>query len=205
MDLFSQKISDITEFEDIFTEFDIAVVRSAELDIFALAVDENRHLGGNQFPDRVIHDVESPGELHLHIPLAAHRPDRIHDIAVTGIFVLHTVSGKTAGRDPFDEFHVAHMADQRRLSADDEIRIVFVPGAAAATKRRIIFWVMAILTCSVSFLVNYFIAGGILIGVYRSDFIMHAGIASGAAFLLFIIFGFMISKIFPNTKCGTWF
>lgn len=83
--------------------------------------------------------------------------------------------------------------------------VLYKPNDNGATKRRIIFWVMAILTCSVSFLVNYFIAGGILIGVYRSDFIMHAGIASGAAFLLFIIFGFMISKIFPNTKCGTWF
>ena len=83
--------------------------------------------------------------------------------------------------------------------------VSYKPHDTGATKRRIIFWIMAILTCSVSFLVNYSIAVGIHIGVYRSDFIMHAGIASGAAFLLFIIVGFMISKIFPNTKCGTWF
>lgn len=83
--------------------------------------------------------------------------------------------------------------------------VLFKPNDNGTTKRRIIFWVLGVLTCTISFIVNFLVAKDILINTYHADYIMHSGIASGIALVLYIILGFIISKIFNNSKCGTWF
>ena len=83
--------------------------------------------------------------------------------------------------------------------------VLYKPNDTGTAKRRIIFWVLGILTCTVSFVINFFIAKDILINTFHADYIMHSGIASGTALVLYIVLGFIICKIFNNSKCGTWF
>lgn len=83
--------------------------------------------------------------------------------------------------------------------------VLYKPNNPGVATRRIIFWVLGVLTCIVSFVVNYILANDILISTEHTKYITHAGIASGAVLVLYIVLGFIISKIFHNKRIGTWF
>ncbi len=72
-------------------------------------------------------------------------------------------------------------------------------------KRKAWFWVLAILNPIISFLVGYFFFmpdGNVLIvNKYKTALI----IGTGVGFLLYIIIGFVLSRIFKNGKLGHWF
>jgi hypothetical protein len=83
--------------------------------------------------------------------------------------------------------------------------ILFKPNDTGTTTRRIWFWVFCALTGVVGFIINYFIGKGIQVPSAQSEYFMHSGIAAGICVLLYIIVGFVVSKLFPNSKVGTWF
>lgn len=83
--------------------------------------------------------------------------------------------------------------------------IIFKPNDPGTTARRIWFWIFFALTLVVSFLINYIISEGIDVPSIKSDYLMHSGIATGVAIVIYVILGFAVSKIFKNSKVGTWF
>ena len=83
--------------------------------------------------------------------------------------------------------------------------ILFKPNDPGTTARRIWFWVLCVASAIVGFIINYFIGSGITVPSVQSSFYMHAGIAAGVSMIVYIVLGFVISKLFPNSKVGTWF
>lgn len=73
-------------------------------------------------------------------------------------------------------------------------------------KRKIVFWTMTILAPIVNLvfglLVYYYPTGN----TYARDQLIKAiGIGSGISFIVCLLFGFILSKMFPNGKLGNWF
>jgi methionine sulfoxide reductase heme-binding subunit len=65
------------------------------------------------------------------------------------------------------------------------------------------FWIFAILTPIINFILGYFVF--MPIGkVAQNKFIVALSIATGIAFVLYILLGFIISKMFKNRKLGDW-
>ena len=83
--------------------------------------------------------------------------------------------------------------------------ITFKPGNTGVTQRRVWFWILAIGTGIISFLINYGIGSGITVPNIQSSYFMHSGIASGVSVVIFIVLGFALSKVFSKSKIGTWF
>ncbi|MDE5642757.1 MAG: hypothetical protein K2F74_03755 [Muribaculaceae bacterium] len=83
--------------------------------------------------------------------------------------------------------------------------ILFKPNNPGTTKRRVCFWILCITAGVVGFIINFIIGSGISVPSNQSAYFMHSGIAAGVCVLLFIFIGFLVSKMFPNSKVGTWF
>lgn len=83
--------------------------------------------------------------------------------------------------------------------------IPYKPNNPGSVKRRIWFWVFAVLTFAVAFLINFAIAGNIEIQSVKDDYINNSIIGACAGFVLFVVIGFILSKCLPKTKIGTWF
>lgn len=71
--------------------------------------------------------------------------------------------------------------------------------------RRLWFWILAVLTLSVSFLINLWVSHGIHQEIVRQHYINNSIVGAGAAFVLFVAIGFLLSKAFKTSKIGTWF
>lgn len=83
--------------------------------------------------------------------------------------------------------------------------ILFKPNNPGTSARRIWFWVLCALSVITGFIVNSIIASGIAVPSIKSEYIMHAGFAAVSSLALYVIVGFIVSKLFPNSKVGTWF
>lgn len=83
--------------------------------------------------------------------------------------------------------------------------ILFKPNNPGTTTRRIWFWVLCVATGVVGFLINFIIGKGITVPSIQGDYFMHSGIAAGVCVVVYILVGFVVSKLFPNSKVGTWF
>lgn len=83
--------------------------------------------------------------------------------------------------------------------------ILYKPNNPGTTAKRIWFWGLCVASAAIGFIINYFIGSGITVPSVQSSFYMHAGIAAGVSFVVYILLGFIISKMFPNSKVGTWF
>lgn len=83
--------------------------------------------------------------------------------------------------------------------------IIFKPNNPGTTTRRIWFWVFCVAGGVVGLLINLIIGKGITVPSIQSDYLMHSGIAAGVCVVVYILLGFVVSKLFPNTKVGTWF
>ena len=83
--------------------------------------------------------------------------------------------------------------------------ILFKPNNPGTTQRRIWFWVLCVASGVIGFIINFFIGQNISVPSIQSSYFMHAGIAAGVSVVLYIIAGFFVSKMFPNSKVGTWF
>ncbi len=83
--------------------------------------------------------------------------------------------------------------------------VMFRPNNPGTTTRRIWFWVLAVLSLVISFLINLYIANGIEVSAQSRDYLIHAGISALLMFVVYVGLGFVLSKLFPNSKIGTWF
>ncbi len=72
--------------------------------------------------------------------------------------------------------------------------------------RRIWFWVICLFSGIATFLINYFgWAIKIRVASKQSAFISHSCYATIAVILLFIVLGWVVSKIFKEKKVSSWF
>lgn len=83
--------------------------------------------------------------------------------------------------------------------------ILFKPNNPGSTTRRICFWVLCVATGVVGLIINFAIGKGITVLSIQSNYLMHSGIAAGVCVVVYILIGFFVSKLFPNSKVGTWF
>ena len=73
-------------------------------------------------------------------------------------------------------------------------------------KRKTWFWVFAILCPIVIFLYGFLLVRpDISVPSLRDKYTTALSIGTGVAFLLYIVIGFVLSKIFKNGKLGNWF
>lgn len=83
--------------------------------------------------------------------------------------------------------------------------IMFKPNNPGVTKRRVWFWTLCIGSGIVSFLVNFIIASKIDVPSIQSKYQTASVIAAVSVIIVFIIAGFILSKVFHTKKIGTWF
>jgi len=73
-------------------------------------------------------------------------------------------------------------------------------------KRKICFWVFAVLTPIITFLVGFiFIREGIKVPSLQEKFTTALSIATGCSLVVYILLGLVLSKIFRTGKLGHWF
>ncbi len=72
-------------------------------------------------------------------------------------------------------------------------------------KRKIWFWVLAIINPILNFLLGYFVFKPDGNAMVIEDYKTALFIGTGIGFILYIIIGFVLSKIFKNGKIGNWF
>lgn len=83
--------------------------------------------------------------------------------------------------------------------------ILFKPDNPGTTARRIWFWSLGFISLLAGIVINCLIAEGINVPSNQGDYHVHTAIAGVLFLVLYIIAGFATSKIFPNSKVGTWF
>lgn len=73
-------------------------------------------------------------------------------------------------------------------------------------KRKIWFWIFAML-CPVAIMaISYFaVYSGIRVPSRQTAYLTAMAISSGVAFVLYIIVGFVLSKMFSHGKLASWF
>lgn len=73
-------------------------------------------------------------------------------------------------------------------------------------KRKIWFWILAVLTPVIFFVYNSFLVlPNIKAGPAMNKFSLHSGLSPVIAFVLFVVFGILVSKLFKRKKVGNWF
>ncbi|MDB2463677.1 hypothetical protein N9W69_02540 [Flavobacteriaceae bacterium] len=73
-------------------------------------------------------------------------------------------------------------------------------------KRRVWFWIMAIVTPVVFYLYNLFLViPNIKKGPAMEKFALHGALSALAACFVYIILGFIMAKVFKRGKIGNWF
>tara|TARA_B110001469_G_C9641159_1_gene322537 strand:+ start:1619 stop:1954 length:336 start_codon:yes stop_codon:yes gene_type:complete len=74
-------------------------------------------------------------------------------------------------------------------------------------KRRVWFWVFAILNPTIAFVLLYLVfkPDAMLDIMAHDDYMAAFPIALGVGFVVYILFGFIISKMFKHGKLGHWF
>lgn len=83
--------------------------------------------------------------------------------------------------------------------------IVYKPKNPGTTARRLWFWSLCVATGVVAFVANFIKGNSISVPSLQSSYHMHSAIAAASAVILYILVGFVVSKLFANSKVGTWF
>jgi len=80
------------------------------------------------------------------------------------------------------------------------------PNPKDSSKRKLWFWILAILTPVSFYMYNLLlVTPGIKAGPAMNKFFMHSALSPVVSFVLFLILGITISKLFKRKKVGTWF
>ena len=67
------------------------------------------------------------------------------------------------------------------------------------------FWILAILTPAVNFLLGYFVFKPDANIMVVKKYTTALAIGTGVSLVLYILLGFILSKVFRNGKIGNWF
>jgi len=74
-----------------------------------------------------------------------------------------------------------------------------------AQRRRTWFWVLALLNPIVTFLLGYYVFKPSANIMIVNKYIAALGIGTAIGFFVYMIAGFILSKLFKNGKLGHWF
>ena len=76
-----------------------------------------------------------------------------------------------------------------------------------AKKRRVWFWLTGIVATAAFFCYNYFYVSGTIVPtqMLQDKFFTHTAIATGVALVVYVIAGFVMSKLLKRQKFGTVF
>lgn len=83
--------------------------------------------------------------------------------------------------------------------------VMYRPNNSDKMVRRMWFWSCAVLTPVVAYFINVMIASAIKVPTRYSAYLYAAAIGAGAAFVIFILLGLLLSKVMPSSKLSTWF
>lgn len=83
--------------------------------------------------------------------------------------------------------------------------ISYKPGGSDNSSRKVWFWVLAVLTPVIAFVVNFINSTSIHVKSANNEYVLHSGIAAGVVFVVFIVLGLLLSKAFSRTKLSSWF
>ena len=72
-------------------------------------------------------------------------------------------------------------------------------------KRKMWFWIIASLTPIVNYLLGFFVFKPHANIMIVNKYITALGIGTAISFVLYLVLGFVLSKIFRNGKIGNWF
>lgn len=72
-------------------------------------------------------------------------------------------------------------------------------------KRRLWYWIFCVLSVIVTAVVGFIISSNIAVPGIQKKFNMALLIAMGIGLVLYIVLGFILSKVFKNGKLGHWF
>lgn len=73
-------------------------------------------------------------------------------------------------------------------------------------KRRVWFFVLGIIAVIAFFLWNFlFVSGKVLLPALQDKFFMHNAIATGVTLVVYLLIGFLLSKMMKRSKYGTIF
>lgn len=74
-------------------------------------------------------------------------------------------------------------------------------------KRKMIFWVFAVINTAVAFVLLYFVfrPDAMMDIMAHDDYMAAFPIALGVGFVLYVLVGFVMSKMFKHGKLGHWF
>lgn len=74
-------------------------------------------------------------------------------------------------------------------------------------KRKMWFWIMAIINPIVYFLLGSFVLAPIKANdeILYNEYMTNVAIATALGFVVYIIIGFVLSKMFKHGKLGNWF
>lgn len=73
------------------------------------------------------------------------------------------------------------------------------------SKRKMWFWVLAILNPAINFLLGYFVFKPTANVMVVNKYISSLSIGTAIGFVIYIVVGFILSKMFKNGKLGHWF
>jgi len=86
--------------------------------------------------------------------------------------------------------------------------IAFEPGVNPSDprKRKTWFWILGVLTPVLTFVLTYFIVyTGIKMKTVQDKYMTAMCISTAVSFILYVGFGFLLSKIFSHGKLHHWF
>ena len=72
--------------------------------------------------------------------------------------------------------------------------------------RKVLFWIISVFTIVLTFIFCYaFIYSGIKVPTKQESYMTAMCIALGASFVVYVLLGFILSKINKHGKIGNWF
>ena len=83
--------------------------------------------------------------------------------------------------------------------------ISFQPDLSDVSKRKLWFWVLAILCPIITFCITFAIYSGIRGKSAQDSYMVAMCISAGVSFILYVVIGFIAAKANKNGKLGNWF
>lgn len=83
--------------------------------------------------------------------------------------------------------------------------ISFQPDLSDVAKRKLWFWILAILCPVVTFAVTFVVYNGIKGKSAQNSYMVAMCVSAAVSFVLYVVLGFIASKANKNGKLGNWF
>lgn len=85
-------------------------------------------------------------------------------------------------------------------------KINYAPDKSDVGKRKKVFWLLMVASLLVGLGLNYFLKlSAIRIPARYNDYLIHMAIAAVAFAVLYVLIGFLLSKVSKGKKVETWF